>query len=95
VGVSSVEAALLLFAWRERREADRDFDAWERSGDAAFLDEYDRRIGRSDDLMSYAIGVYLYNIADAYVSAHLFDFESRISRSGGAGRTEIAAAFRF
>lgn len=92
VAVCSVEAALLAMTWRERRAADREFEAWERTADAASLDEYDRRMGRADEILGFAIGVFLLNIADAYVSAHLYDFESRVSRSRRTGRTQVAVA---
>ena len=75
----SLEGFLFTYSWAENHRANRDWDAYRTTGDSRFLDAYDSHFKRGRDLVGYALAVFLVNIADAYVSAQLFDFEGQIS----------------
>jgi hypothetical protein len=51
------------------------------TGDSDYFDEYSEHFDRRQTLMWWAIVAALYGIADAYVDAHLADFNEPISPS--------------
>jgi hypothetical protein len=49
------------------------------TGDSDYFDEYSEHFDRRQTLMWWAIVAALYGLADAYVDAHLMDFDEPIS----------------
>ncbi len=75
----TLEGFLFTFAWAENYRADRNWESYQATGESRFLEAYDRHFNRGRDLMSFALAVFLINIADAYVGAHLYDFEGKVT----------------
>jgi hypothetical protein len=78
----TLEGFLFTFAWAENYRADRNWESYLTTGESRFLEAYDRHFNRGRDLMSFALAVFLINIADAYVGAHLYDFEGKVTFDG-------------
>ncbi len=79
----TLEGFLVTFAWAENYRADRNWESYLATGESRYLDAYDRHFNRGRDLVSYAIAVLLINVADAYVCAHLYDFDSKVTFDEG------------
>ncbi len=91
--ILAAEGTLLAFAWSENRKADRNWETYDRTGEPAYFDIYEKHFHRANNLLSWAIVVFLYNVADAYVSAHLYDFDSKISFD--EDRLEVSMTWKF
>lgn len=71
-------AARLLLEDRWTRHSLR---RYRETGDQDYFDEYSEHFDRRQTLMWWAIVAALYGLADAYVDAHLADFDEPISPS--------------
>lgn len=69
-------AARLLLEDRWTRHSLR---RYHETGDSDYFDEYSEHFDRRQTLMWWVIAAVLYGIADAYVDAHLADFDQSVS----------------
>jgi hypothetical protein len=77
-GAGAFLGARLLLEDRWTRHSLR---RYHETGDSDYFDEYSDHFDRRQTLMWWAIVAVLYGIADAYVDAHLADFDSLVSPS--------------
>jgi hypothetical protein len=89
------EGMLVAFAWSENRKANRNLEIFDRTGESVYFDKYKKHFDRGQNLLSWAIVTFLYNMADAYVSAHLYDFDSKVSFDDEEGRLDVSMIWRF
>ncbi len=92
--IFTAEGILLSLAWAEKSQADQDWETYKETSQAGYLDAYDRHFNRARDLSSLSIAVFLVNIADAYVSAHLYGFNGRIRFDQESRRLNISLAWK-
>jgi len=93
--IFSAQGVLLTLAWIADQRANQSWDLYQWTAEPRYLEEYDRRFNRGRDLLSVAVSVYLYNLADAYVSAHLYDFQGKISLDGGVEGVNLSMNWAF
>jgi hypothetical protein len=93
--VFTLEGFLVTFSWLENRKANWYWETYQRTGDPLYLDKYDRHFRKGRNYMSLAIAGFLLNIADAYVSAHLYGFEGKVSIDDEKEQVDLSMTWKF
>ncbi len=92
--VLGLEAFLVAFTLSENNEANRNWDLYVDTENPLYFDEYGKHFDRRRTLLNVAIGLFIFNLADAYVSAHLYAFEDKVSFDQDEGRLSISMNWR-
>ncbi len=93
--IFTLEGFLVTFSWLENRKANWYWETYQRTGDPLYLDKYDRHFQKGRNFMSLAIAGLLLNIADAYVSAHLYGFEGKVSIDDEQEQVDVSMNWEF
>jgi len=99
--VSAVEAVLVAGLLVEDRRTRNSFRLYEQTGDSGYYDEYSEHYDRRQTLMWWVAIAALYGLTDAYVDAHLADFNSlpvmgsEWTLDAGGGALRVGLAFRY
>lgn len=100
--VSAVETFLIASLVMEDRRARNSLRLYKQTNRDAYYDDYSEHFDRRQTLVWWAVVGAIYGLADAYVDAHLSDFdddpaphlESSFGGDGG-GEFRLGLAFRF
>ena len=76
----AIESAILAGIGLENRRASQALSKWHRSGETvdSYYDAYSDHFDRRQTLVWWAVLVGLYGVLDAYVDAHLSDFDKTL-----------------
>ncbi|MEA3408778.1 MAG: DUF5683 domain-containing protein [Candidatus Eisenbacteria bacterium] len=102
--ISAVETFLVAGLIVEDRRARNSLRLYKQTSDERYYDEYSEHFDNRQTLVWWAVIAALYGLADAYVDAHLADFddstapqvESSFGESGdGGGELRVGLTFKF
>ena len=93
-GVLFASAEITLFSlwWSEKKAGDRDMDEFNRTQNNSFYNSGTGHQNKASDYFSWGLVVYMVNMLDAYISAHLYKFDEKV-RMVDEGAVEVSVQF--
>ena len=93
-GILFAGAEITLFSlwWSEKKAGDRDMDEFNRTQDNSFYNSSTGHQNKASDYFSWGLVVYMVNMLDAYISAHLYKFDEKV-RMVDEGAVEVSVQF--
>ena len=83
-----------VYAWVDNNNKYNDYkDLYTQTGDASYLDYRDFHRDQRDEFAIYFLLTYFLNLVDAYVDAHLFDFNVNQNQMTGAKMLNVRVNF--